>query len=140
LKFLIASGAEREPGSGKLETPWARMHLAYSTSAPPGAVPPEPVLPEPVLPEPGLPEPRLSVAVALAGTVVVVVARLATLVLGEPPPQAAVARARPMAAEVTSQTRRRPGPQMTWAARAQGQRPLVVSRSCCASGGTMKRR
>ena len=66
------------------------MHLAYSTSPPPGAVlplglpepvPPEPVPPEPVPPEPVLPEPGLPVAAAPAGTVVVVVARLATLAL-----------------------------------------------------------
>jgi hypothetical protein len=84
LKALMAPDAPREAGSGKLETPCERMHLAYSTSAPP---------------EDGPPVAAAVVGTAVVGTAVVgaavvVVLRLATPAVGEPPPQAAVATAR----------------------------------------------
>jgi hypothetical protein len=89
LKSLMAPGSESEPGSGKLETPCERMHLAYSTSAPPGDEPP--------------------VAAAVARTVVVVAPTLATPALAGPPPQAAAARARQKALGATSSSLWRPG-------------------------------
>jgi hypothetical protein len=69
---LMAADEPKEAASGKLETPWERMQLEYSTSSPPGAEP--------------------FVAAAAAPDVVVVL----TLAIGEPPPpQPAVSRANP---------------------------------------------
>jgi hypothetical protein len=83
---------EAEPG--KLKTPCERMHLAYSTSSPPEDEPPA--------------------VAAVAGVAVVVVLRLATPAVGEPP-QAAVARARPMTPGATSSNRRTRIPRVyTW--------------------------
>ncbi len=73
--------------SGKFKTPCERMQPAYLTNW------------------------RLegpSAAAAPAGSAVVVVPTRATLARGEPPPQAAVARTRPMTAEATSGSGRRP--------------------------------
>jgi hypothetical protein len=81
----MPSGDPNDAGSGKFKTPWERMHVAYSTSGPPEAEPPA--------------------ALAAEGVAVVVVPRLATPAV-EPPPQAAVASARPMTAGAPSHNRR----------------------------------
>jgi hypothetical protein len=72
---------------GKLKAPCECMHVAYSRRSPPGYEPP--------------------VAPVAAGGAIVVVPRLETLAWGEPPPQAAVAMAKPIAADATSGSRRR---------------------------------
>jgi hypothetical protein len=77
FQALMAPGVAREPGSGKLKTPCERMHVANSTAPLEDSSP---------------------LAATPTGAPVVVVARLATLALGEPPPQAPVARTRPMTA------------------------------------------
>jgi hypothetical protein len=81
-------------GSGKVGTPCARMHVAYSTSGGPEAGPPTSLAP--------------------AGAAVVVVPRLATPA-GEPPPQAAAAIARPITAGATTSSPLR-NDENTWSA------------------------
>jgi hypothetical protein len=73
--------------------------------------------------------PPLSVAPA-GDAVVVVVPSLATPALDEPPPQAAVVRARPMTAGATS-SRRSPSPLLTSTAMARCGRRTGGSRCNC---------
>jgi hypothetical protein len=91
----MAPGAVSEPGSGKLETPCERMHLAYSTSNPPGG------------------EPAVGAAADADADVVVgavVVPTVATPAPGEAPPQAAKARASTLTARPMGTSRQRPRP------------------------------
>ncbi len=112
FQALIALDVAREPGSGKLTTPCERMQLANST---------------------GPLDDWLPAAAAVAGTAVGVVPILATPALGAPPPQAAVASARPMTAGRTNRSRQRLGRPVTGRPVASRRR-LIGSRGSSVSG------
>ena len=80
----MAADEPKEAESGKPTTPWERMQVANSTSAPPDDWPP--------------PWP--------AGTSVVVVPAEATPAFGLPPPQAVTTRMKPTTAAATSNKHR----------------------------------